>query len=200
MGMLSSRRMAIGAVLVAAAATVFQDNIAGFAGHMTIDKAGKLQQWAGSGPFNNGACVVEASTNACEDVFVHAASGTVFVACGDPRGRTLWFPPAGPRNAKAREEAGGFREHLFKHNIAAGTTTELRLEGVEGDFVTHGIDVWSSPTDPSLVHIFAVRHTRAGDAISIFSHTLGTDTATLIRNVRHARIRAANGVAAVGPL
>lgn len=153
MGVFSSHRVA-GAVLVATVAAFFRqllvDQVAGLAGHMNIDKAGKLQRWADSPPLNNGACVVEYAANACEDVVVHFASSTVFAACGDPRGRAQWYPPAGQRNARGRTEAS-FRELLFKHDIKTGQTTELRVEGLEGDFVTHGIDLWASPTDPSKV-------------------------------------------------
>ncbi|CAK7270417.1 hypothetical protein SEPCBS57363_004090 [Sporothrix epigloea] len=162
---------------------------------MVIDKAGKLQQWADSVPLNNGACIVDTTANAV----VHEASGTLFAACGDPRGRTQWFSPAGQRNARGRAATVGFREQSFQHDLATGKTTELLLEGVEGDFVIHGIDIWSSPTDSSLVHIFAVRHTRKGDSVSIFAHTLGTHKATLLADVKHEDIKTANGVAAVGP-
>ncbi|ERS97294.1 hypothetical protein HMPREF1624_06626 [Sporothrix schenckii ATCC 58251] len=204
----SSRRIAAAvAVAAAAAAAVFvppvlvalADQVAAAAGHMHIDKAGRLQQWAASRPLNNGACVVETAANACEDVVVHAASSTVFAACGDPRGRAHWYPPAGQRDARGRLAVGSsFRETLFKHDLQSGVTTELRIEGVEGDFVTHGVDIWSSPDDPSTIHIFAVRHTRTGDSVSIFSHKLGTDTVVLVRDVRHPNIKTANGVAAVG--
>lgn len=191
-----STRRAAGAVLVAVSAIVLRPELVG---HVTIDKLGKLQQWADSAPLNNGACVVEYAANACEDVAVHFDSSTVFAACGDPRGRTKWYPPAGQRDAAGRPEAS-FREQLFKHDIKTGKTTELKIEGVEGDFVTHGIDVWPSAHDPTTVHIFAVRHTRGGDSVSIFSHKLGTDTVTLVKDVKHSNIYTANGVAATGPL
>ncbi|CAK7203348.1 hypothetical protein SEUCBS139899_006081 [Sporothrix eucalyptigena] len=199
MGLLSSR--VASAVIVATTAILFRqsllDQAAHLAGHVTIDKASKLQQWATSAPLNNGACVVDYTANACEDVVIHTASGTVFAACGDPRGRTQWYPPAGQRNAAGR---ASYLEQLFKHDIVSGKTTELQIKGIDGDFVTHGIDIWSSPTDPSTIHIFAVRHTRQGDSISIFSHTLGTDTVALLKDVKHPNIKTANGVAATGPL
>ena len=46
----------------------------------------------------------------------------------------------------------------------------------------------------------AVRHARGDDAISIFSHTLGSDVVTLVKDVQHPTIKTPNGVAAVGPL
>ncbi|KAL1862861.1 hypothetical protein VTK73DRAFT_6600 [Phialemonium thermophilum] len=168
-------------------------------GRVHIDKS-KLVRWADSPALNNGACVVDQTADACEDVVVHFASSTAFVACGDPRGRTYWYPPAGQRDAAGRAAVSSFREKLFKHDIKTGKTVELELRGVDGDFVTHGLDLWASPEDPTKVHLFAVRHARDGDSISIFSHTLGTDVAELVRDVKHANIRTANGVAAVGEL
>jgi hypothetical protein len=50
------------------------------------------------------------------------------------------------------------------------------------------------------VHIFAVNHGRTGDSIEIFWHRLGSDSLTLVKSVRHGRIKTANGVAATGPL
>ena len=168
MGVFSSHRVA-GAVLVAAAAVFFRQvlvhHVAGLAGHMNINKAGTLQRWADSPLFNNGACVVEYAANACEDVVVHFASSTVFAACGDPHGRAQWYPPAGQRNARGRAEAS-FREQLFKHDVKTGKTTELRVEGLKGDFVTHGIDLWSSPTDRSKVRT-SLQITRRYDRLTI---------------------------------
>lgn len=50
----------------------------------------------------------------------------------------------------ARSEAS-FWETLFKHDIKASTTTKLLIEGLYGDFVMHGIDLYQSLTDPSKV-------------------------------------------------
>jgi arylesterase / paraoxonase len=50
------------------------------------------------------------------------------------------------------------------------------------------------------IYIFAVRHARGGDSISIFSHQLGSDTVKLVKDVKHSGIKTANSVAAVGPL
>ncbi|KAL2113020.1 hypothetical protein VUR80DRAFT_5617 [Thermomyces stellatus] len=165
-------------------------------GRVRIEPA-KLTHWENSTALNNGDCTVDEIANACEDVKIHFASSTAFIACGDPLERTKWYPPACRHNAQARSE-DSFRESVFKHDIKTGTTTELQIEGLEGDFVSHGIDIYQPPNDPSKVHIFAVRHAREGDSVSIFSHTLGTNVMSLVKDVKHASIKTANGVAAVG--
>ena len=110
----------------------------------------KLVQWKNSTALNNRDCTVDKIANACEDVKIHFSSGTAFLACGDPLERTKWYPPACRHDIGARSEAS-FRENLFKHDIKTGVTTELRVEGLDGDFVTHGIDLYQSPSDPSKV-------------------------------------------------
>lgn len=118
-------------------------------GRVRIEPA-KLTHWENSTALNNGDCTVDEIANACEDVKIHFASSTAFIACGDPVERTKWYPPACRHNAQARSE-DSFRENVFKHDIKTGTTTELQIEGLEGDFVSHGIDIYQSPNDPSKV-------------------------------------------------
>jgi len=139
--------------------------------------------------------------DACEDLKIHFSSGTVFAACGNPEARTKWYPPSGRHNADDRA-AETWQEKLFKYDIVTKKTTELKLEGLEGDFITHGLDIMDIEEEaghPS-IHIFAVNHARAGDRITILSHVLGSDSAQVIKEVKHKGVRNANGVAATGPL
>ncbi|KAK5050504.1 hypothetical protein LTR84_003785 [Exophiala bonariae] len=165
-------------------------------GQANIDKS-RLVKWENSEPLNNGNCQVIKEMNACEDVKIHYASNTAFLACGDPLERRNWYPCAGMRDSTKRSEAS-FRETLFKYDLISGKPTELQLHGLEGDFITHGIDIFSTPGDPSKVHIFAVNHAREGDSILIFSHELGSDVVELESKVRHPNIKTANGVVATG--
>ncbi|EXJ69303.1 uncharacterized protein A1O5_07339 [Cladophialophora psammophila CBS 110553] len=167
-------------------------------GRADIDKA-RLVRWENSSALNNEDCQVIRAANACEDVKIHFPSHTAFLACGDPVERTHWYPCAGVRTVSLRAESS-FREHLFKHDLETGETTELRIKGLEGDFITHGIDIFPLPGDSSRIHIFAVNHARSGDSIAIFVHTLGSDVVELVKNVKHANVKTANGVAATGPL
>lgn len=122
-------------------------------GRVEIDKPHVLQRWENSTALNSHDCRVTPRTagiDACEDVKIHFASRTAFLACGDPVERTHWYPCAGMRDAAARSEAS-FREKLFKYDLATGETVELRIEGLQGDFITHGIDLFSLPGDSSKV-------------------------------------------------
>jgi arylesterase/paraoxonase len=109
------------------------------AGRVNIDKT-RLVRWGNSTALNSDNCKVYHEANACEDVKVHFASSTAFLACGDPLERTHWYPCAGVRTVERRAETS-FREFLFKHDLKTGKTTELDIQGLEGDFITHGIDI-----------------------------------------------------------
>ncbi|KAL1981875.1 hypothetical protein VTN96DRAFT_2062 [Rasamsonia emersonii] len=117
----------------------------GLLGRVQVNPA-EITRWANSSALNNGRCKVNYAANACEDVRIHFASNTAFLACGDPVGRTHWYPPACVHDASKRSEAS-FRESIFKYDILSKRTTELRIEGLEGDFVTHGIDLYNFPDD-----------------------------------------------------
>jgi arylesterase/paraoxonase len=173
-------------------------SILSLVGRVEIDPA-SITQWANSSGLNNEGCQVNYAANACEDVAIHFPSNTAFLACGDPVGRTHWYPPACVRGASKRAEAT-FRESIFKYNIRNKETTELKIEGLEGDFVNHGIDIYNFPNDPKRIHLFAVKHTRDGDSIAIFSHVIGSNVLTLVNDVKHPNIKNANGVVATGPL
>lgn len=105
-----------------------------------------LSRWADHPQLNNEHCVVHNEAHACEDVKVHFGSSTAFIACGDAEIRKSWYPPGSVRNAAARSE-DSFRETLFKYDIKAKKTTQLHLEGLAGDLITHGIEVYSFPDD-----------------------------------------------------
>ncbi|KAF9890079.1 hypothetical protein FE257_006240 [Aspergillus nanangensis] len=208
------------AVLLALLATILPVSlIGGLIGKTQIDKK-MLVRWADRMPLNNQNCVVSKVADACEDVAIHYATNTAFLACGYGKERALWHPGAGMRSAKLRSERS-FRESLFKYDIRSGETVELIVVGLDGDFVTHGIDIFQLPNDenkvrflggllprkddctiihvltPTLkIHIFAVRHAREGESVSIFEHELGSNVVRLIRDVKHPGIRTANGVAA----
>ena len=82
------------------------------------------------------------------------------------------------------------------------------LDGFSGPFITHGIDLYSSPNDPDTVYIFAINHLpnpdyydtsppvksapKARSQIEIFEHTIGTSTAKFLRSVRDPLIRTPN--------
>ncbi|CAK7227289.1 hypothetical protein SCUCBS95973_006489 [Sporothrix curviconia] len=206
--MASSTRLSVWVALAAVAVWCYLNFVTileATAGRITIDPA-RLQRWENLPDVANGACVVDTVANACEDVNVHAASSTAFLACGDPAGRVQWFPSSRFQLASNRAT---FREQFFKFDLKTNTRTELKLDmnGLlpdDHDIVTHGLDIFPAGEKKDdkkndKILVFAVNHARSGDAILIFEHTLGTDVLRLVREVRHPAIKSANSVAAIGP-
>ncbi len=124
-------------------------NLWKLAGRAYIDRT-RLVRWQNSTALNSDNCKVYHEANACEDVKIHFASSTAFLACGDPLERTHWYPCAGVRTVERRSETS-FREFLFKHDLKTGKTSELDIRGLEGDFITHGIDIFPVAEDSSKV-------------------------------------------------
>lgn len=142
-------------------------------GKVDIDQT-RLVRWENSTPLNDDQCVVHHEADACEDVKIHYASSTAFLACGDARERTNWYPCAGVRTVERRSESS-FRESLFKYDIDTGKTTQLVIKGLEGDFITHGIDVFPLPEDSSKVNrhppIHHHRHWKQKNCLISFTPT-----------------------------
>ena len=126
--------------------------LGGLVGRVKIDET-RLQRWANSAPVNNANCKVFDVADACEDVKIHHSSNTAFLTCGNPFERTNWFPAAGVRHPERRAE-GTYQEFLFKHDLGEGKTVQLKIEGLEGDFITHGMDIYNFPDDPAKVRFF----------------------------------------------
>lgn len=137
---MSFSRWIIRIAVTVAIISVYLPHIRRALGGVKIEPA-QLSGWVGT-PYLNNHCVVDKTADACEDVKVHFASNTAFLACGDPEGRTKYYPSAGRHNATAR---GDFREKLFKYDILEKKTTELRIDGLDGDFIAHGLDVFELP-------------------------------------------------------
>lgn len=114
------------------------------------DRGKSLTKYANSSLLNHEHCTVNYAADACEDVNIHFVSSTAFLTCGNPAERVHWYPPSGAHNAAARNEES-FQEHLFKYNIKKKKATKLKLEGLAGDFITHGVDIYSFPDDPKKV-------------------------------------------------
>lgn len=144
----------------------------------------------------------------CEDLHHHRESNLLFTACqADTKARVAWFPPL---------------EHFSDHKIAGlgslnvinpdtYTSTKLELDGFTGPFVTHGIDIYSTPAEPNTVYIFAVNHLpnpdhyepatpakrspeKARSQIEIFRHVVGSNRAEHLRTIRHPLIRTPNDI------
>ncbi|OAG34115.1 hypothetical protein AYO21_11724 [Fonsecaea monophora] len=151
--------------------------------------------WLHHGPVNNDKCRTNSLGQACEDVRIHHDSATAFLACGYPETREAFYPPM---NRHDTESAATYHEYFVKYDIKTDKATKMKIEGLDSshDLILHGIDLYLPEDDKSKIYIFAVNHDRKGEAIVLFSHTLGTDVLTYEREFRHPAIKTPNAVAA----
>ncbi|KAI8932342.1 hypothetical protein NX059_010535 [Plenodomus lindquistii] len=164
---------------------------------------GRVDPPAGSnlreyGALNNDRCWKQFDAEACEDVKIHEASSTAFLACGSLAQREIWYPPLERRNTSAPQP---YVEYFMKYDIERNVSMRMQIEGLpEGaDLVLHGFDLRQVEGDPSEIQIFAVNHARQGELITIFNHTLGSDTLRFVKSYSHPAIKSPNQVTAAGP-
>lgn len=156
-----------------------------------------LDRWSNNGPYNNDRCWLNTEGQSCEDVRIHDATSTVFLACGNARDRLEFYPPL--------QNFGGdpgkrYYEYFLKYDIQTNTTTRIKIEGwnQENDIVLHGFDILQSEENATEILVYAVNHERAGERIAVFSHSLGTDTFVFVKQYAHPWIKTPNAVAAAG--
>ena len=147
-----------------------------------------------------------------EDIHYHTSSGLIFgVAESSPSSRSDWFPPIAAFSSPSKITQG----KIFIIDPTTNTKTDLVLEDFPSAFVTHGIDIYTPPTDPENVYIFAINHLpnpsytsnlthgtnsnipAAASQIELFVHTLGTSSARHLRSIAHPLIRTPNDIYAL---
>ncbi|OQU95553.1 hypothetical protein CLAIMM_01738 isoform 2 [Cladophialophora immunda] len=151
--------------------------------------------WLHHGPLNNDKCWTNPLGKACEDVRIHHESATAFLACGYPETREAFYPPLNRHDTVSAET---YQEYFLKYDIKKDKATKLKIEGIDAsyDLVLHGIDLFMPEGDDSKIYVFAVNHGRKGETIVLFSHTLGSDVLTYVREFKHPAVKTPNAVAA----
>ncbi|KAI5866340.1 calcium-dependent phosphotriesterase [Durotheca rogersii] len=142
-------------------------------------------------------------TVSCEDLHYHEPSGVIYSACaGDLERMAGWFPAASSFGHPENPSYGS----LVVINPKTMKSQKLTLEGFEGPFVTHGIGIYTAPSDAKTVYIFAVNHLpnarwtagssepKAASRIEVFTHTVGSSAARHLRSVAHPLIQTPNDV------
>ncbi|KAK5995389.1 Serum paraoxonase/arylesterase 2-like protein [Cladobotryum mycophilum] len=156
--------------------------------------------------------VIEDTTH-CEDLHYYPLSNEIFTACESSYGtRHSWFPALEHLNVTGIPLNG----NLQVIDARTHKSRTLVLEGFDGSFVTHGIDVISDPEKPEgeAVYIFAVNHLpnpehfgengnpeapKARSVVEVFHHALGSNTAKHIRTVWDPLVTTPNDIVAVSP-
>ncbi|OTB03601.1 hypothetical protein M426DRAFT_321522 [Hypoxylon sp. CI-4A] len=147
------------------------------------------------------------NTIGCEDVHYHEPTGLLFTAChGDIAKAAGWFPPGGAAKHPEDPSYGT----LVVIDSKTFESKKLSLSSFEGPFVPHGISIYTSPSDPDTIYIFAVNHPPnplwsaaspeqppAASRIEVFKYVVGSDTATRLNTISHPLIRTPNDILAL---
>ncbi|KAI1502017.1 serum paraoxonase/arylesterase [Biscogniauxia marginata] len=163
-----------------------------------------LASWENVHGFENR--VIE-DTVACEDLHYHEPSGLLYLGCGgDLVKASGWFPGA---DALEHPENPGYGT-LVVVDSKTLKSQKLELVGFEGPFVPHGLSIYSPPSDPKTVYIFAVNHVpnpswspgskteaKTASRIELFVHTVGSKTAEHLRSISHPLIWTPNDILAL---
>ncbi|KAI1328706.1 serum paraoxonase/arylesterase family protein [Xylariaceae sp. FL0255] len=146
-------------------------------------------------------------TIACEDLEYHAPSGMLYTACnGNIQTAAGWMPGAGSLEHPETVSHGTIvviDPQTFK-------SQKLSLKKFKGPFSTHGIGLYTDPRDPKTVFIFAINHLpnpkwtpgstteeKAASQVELFTHKIGSKTATHVRSIKHPLIRTPNDLIAL---
>ncbi|KAI1363142.1 serum paraoxonase/arylesterase family protein [Xylaria arbuscula] len=141
-------------------------------------------------------------TAACEDLEYHASSGMLYTACvGELERARTWMPGAGVLERPDRPPFGA----LVVIDPTTLKSQKLTLENFEGPFSTHGIGLYTPPSKPDVIYVFAINHLpnprwtpgseteeKAASQIELFVHTVGSNTARHLRTLVHPLIRTPN--------
>ncbi|KAJ2996507.1 hypothetical protein NUW58_g955 [Xylaria curta] len=149
-------------------------------------------------------------TIACEDLEYHVPSGMLYTACvGDLEIARNWNPGA---DALVHPDKKAWGSIVVIDPKASNTlkSQKLSLENFEGPLATHGIGLYSAPSDPNVVYIYAINHLpnpkyarsseteeKAASQVELFVHTVGSDKAQHLRSITHPLVRTPNDLLAI---
>ncbi|KAI0551711.1 serum paraoxonase/arylesterase family protein [Xylaria curta] len=147
-------------------------------------------------------------TVACEDLEYHAPSGMLYTAClGSEEIARNWNPGAEALNHPVKSATYG---SISVIDPVTFKSKRLSLENFSGPLGTHGIGLYSPPSKPEVVYIYAVNHVpnpkwtsdskteeKAASQIELFVHSVGSDSAQHLRSIAHPLIRTPNDLLAI---
>ena len=156
-----------------------------------------VDRWLNFGSIGTKDCklIFEDELEACEDIIIHGDEA--FLACGNLKGRSNFYPPMDKTNASARDD---WDEPVYKLNLKSQELEKLQRKGWVGDSILHGVGIWEFVEDPHKINLFFVNHIRNGSCITVFEHEIGTNELVFLRNICHSKIFTPNAVAPSGPM
>ncbi|KAI9003836.1 hypothetical protein DFJ74DRAFT_693852 [Hyaloraphidium curvatum] len=167
---------------------------------MPFDPAevGRHEDLLAGEPFGTEGCEMrfKGVADACEDGQVHYPSHTAIWACGTIYGRQHFWPPFRLYN----RTSGRQQDYVVTYNMETNKVQRLKTPGYNGELNFHGMGIWYAPDKQNEVYIFLVNHkSEPQSCITIFKHTIGTDSMEFFHENCDPLIVSPNDVAPTGP-
>ncbi len=145
-------------------------------------------------------CKLNSQAIEVEDVVIHHKSSTAFLGAGNGY-RDYWLPPVQHFNRSI--DGNGF---IATYNLLNGDVTKLEIVSTTiKSFHPHGIDIFPSKKDDTLIHLFVINHrARSKDTINdlysvveIFDYTIGSSKLVHKETIQNELIWTPNDVSAI---
>lgn len=163
---------------------------------------------------NTGSCKQVPGLEACEDQWIHRASGISYLPCSSIKGRALWLPAVEHFNGTVDKILPSDTIKMYDLNTGSISTITIanrpsHLEKLH----LHAIEAFIDPKDDEKLTFFINNHAvpkgiaKEGDekkvgadsTIEIFETRLGSKTWTWVQSVKHPSILTPNNMVALGP-
>jgi hypothetical protein len=144
--------------------------IPGYAGDNIANQWFRNSGLLGGDNLGDEQCRVVPGPEGCEDGQLHAGTHTVFAACTNTADRLLYWPPLHANNFSARQNP----DYVLTYNLETDSMTRLKPVGYKGSLILHGMGMLE--TSQNTVRLFLIDHQSPRSCISIFDHTLGSET------------------------
>ncbi|KAJ3271740.1 hypothetical protein HK104_004632, partial [Borealophlyctis nickersoniae] len=131
----------------------------------------------------------------CEDIQINHAHGHAYLACmAKNDSRVNYFPPLAHFGKRDDES-----DPVYIYDLETEKLTRLTHPSFPTPLRTHGIKLYTPPSDPSRTIIFLVNHHPPHSTIEIFSHVHGTTVMTHELTISSPLITTPNNLVPLGP-
>jgi arylesterase/paraoxonase len=156
---------------------------------------------------NNEQCVALPGLEACEDAFVHDATGTAYLVCSDIKTRQQWLPAMLHLDATALPDTS--TDYIALYSFNTNDHSRLALTGQPAGHTgiyVHAIDIFQTPnTDVLTLFINSHRPPTdrskgtegANSVVEMYETTVGSTEAKYVGEVEDLKLRTPNNLVAM---
>ncbi|KAK9899835.1 calcium-dependent phosphotriesterase [Cystobasidium minutum MCA 4210] len=163
-----------------------------------------------------GNCKPVEGLHACEDQWIHRASGISYLPCSNLPARAAWCPAIDHLSLAVQDAPG---DTIQMYDTRSGKVTQIGIPNLPAHLVgklhLHAIEAWIDPKDSDKLTFFLNNHgvpvsaasgqvedphaVGADSTVEIFETRLGSETWTHVKSVKHPLLVTPNNLVATGP-